>query len=532
MPDLPKAFFNFGADWLTTITRQHLRRQTNFAHQHDLALTNLLTTLAPTIRGRTLRMKARMNREQFVANIPLSRHENITDFVEQMRAGKKNVMAPGKTELFATTAGTTTGTPRIVPVPPAMVEHFYRMSRYVALNATARAGSIDALRGRLLLLGGQSHFRSPPDRSEPSSSYPTTSDLSTLAATYKTQWINRHFFEPTTRIALEPDWSKMVDRIVRRARDRNISLIAGQPQWLIPFAHQVLDLLTESKQPHTSLQAIWPKLRTLIYTGSSIQTSRLALQKLAGPGVMLHEVYSAAEGIFAVQGHHPGPGLRLLADSGIYFEFLPVADYNPKDLDASARLTVPLADVDTKTDYLLVVTTPAGLVRHIVGDVVRFSKLRPHYLYPVGQIELRLSTFGEHLLARDMATALLHSCEINKWKIRHLHVAPISETQELGQHRGRHEWWVELEASSQVTPTGPLISSLVDLHLTQKHPSYAARRQSGQIAPPVVRLVMPGSFEHWLRHSNLWGGPHKLPITRNDRSIADGLKGLVRFSDD
>lgn len=531
MPDLPKALFNLGADWLTTITRQHLRRRTNFAHKHDLALSNLLPSLAPTIRGKSLRLRAKMNRDQFVANVPLSRHENITDFVEQMRAGKQNVMAPGKTELFASTAGTTTGTARIVPVPPAMVEHFYRMSRYVALNASARAGNIDALRGRALLLGGQSQRASVQNYPHASSTYPTTTDLSTLAATYKTHWINRHFFEPTTRIALEPDWSKMVDRILKRTRDRNISMIAGQPQWLIPFASQVLDALAEPKKRYTSLQAVWPKLRSVIYTGSSIQTSRVSLQKLAGPRVMLHEVYSAAEGIFAVQGHHPGPGLRLLADSGIYFEFLPVADYDPKDLDASARLTIPLAEVDTKTEYLLVVTTPAGLVRHIVGDIVRFSKLRPHYLYPVGQIELRLSTFGEQLVARDVATALHHTCEVNRWKIRHLHVAPVSETQELGQHRGCHEWWVELKAGSQVTPTGPLISSQVDLHLTQQNPLYAQRRQSGQIGPPIVRLVMPGAFEHWLRHSKLWGGPHKLPITRNDRSIADGLKGLVRFSD-
>ena len=528
MPDLPKALFNLGADWLTTITRQHLRRGTNFAHKHDLVLQKLLPSLAATKQGKALRLKAKMTREQFVTNIPLSRHENIADLVEHARAGEPDVMWPGKTELFAATAGTTTGTPRIVPIPPSMVEHFYRMSRYVALNASARAGKIDALRGRALLLGGQS----PATFTPASSDYPTTADLSTLAATYKSDWISRHYFEPTARIALEPDWSKMVNRILKRTRDRNISMIAGQPQWLASFADQVLSTLAEPKKRHTSLQAVWPNLRSLIHTGSSAQTSRLALQKLAGPNVLLHEVYAAAEGIFAVQGHPPGPGMRLLADSGIYFEFLPVTNYNPADLAASGQQAVPLAAVDTKTDYLLVVTTPAGLTRHIVGDVVRFSKLRPHYLYPVGQFDLRLSTFGENLLARDMATALLNTCEANKWQIRHFHVAPLSETQDLGQHRGRHEWWVELKSGSQITPTGPLISTQVDLHLNQQSPLYAEHRQSGKIGAPVVRLVMPGAFEHWLRHSKRWGGPHKLPLVRNDRIIADSLRNMVRFSND
>ena len=531
MPDVPKALFNLGADWLTTITRQHLRRRTNFAHKHDLVLSKLLLSLAPTTQGKALGLRAKMNRAQFVANVPLRRHENISDCVEQMRAGKKNIMWPGDTHLFATTAGTTTGTSRLVPVTSAMVEHFYRMSRYVALNASARAGHIDALRGRALLIGGQNRSL-VPGSTDADSVYPSTADLSTLASIYKTSWINRHYFEPTPKIALEPNWSKMVDRIIRRTRERNVSLIAGQPQWLIPFAQQVLDSLAVPKKRHTSLQAVWPQLRSLVHTGSSIQTSRQTLQKLAGPKVLLHEVYAAAEGIFAVQGHHPGPGLRLLVDSGIYFEFLPLTDYDPNDLSASGKKTIPLADVRTKTDYLLIVTTPAGLVRHIVGDVVRFSHLRPHYLYPVGPVDLRLSTFGEDLLARDVTTALLHTCQTNKWQISHFHVAPQVAIQELGKSQGCHEWWVELKPGSQVTPTGPLISAQVDLHLRQENPRYAERRQSGQIGQPLVRLVMPGSFEHWLRHYHLWGGPHKLPATRNDRVIADGLKDLVRFSGD
>jgi hypothetical protein len=129
-----------------------------------------------------------------------------------------------------------------------------------------------------------------------------------------------------------------------------------------------------------------------------------------------------------------------------------------------------------------------------------------------------------------LTTALLHTCEANRWQIRHFHVAPLPHGPDLGRSRGRHEWWVELNAGSTVTPTGPLISAQVDLQLCQNHPHYAELRRSGVIDEPLVRLVMPGAFEHWLRHHKLWGGPHKLPATRNDRIIADGLTELVRFS--
>jgi hypothetical protein len=530
MPDLSKVLFNLGADWLTTITRQQLRRGTNFAHRHDRVLKKLLPSLAPTTQGKALGLRSGMHAAQFRADIPLSRPETIAPYVAAMRAGKPNIMWPDPTELFAATAGTTTGTPRFIPVTPAMVEHFYRASRHVALNASARAGNIDALRGRSLLIGGHSSLinsAAPPPRS---GSFPTTADLSTLAATYKSNWIAHHYFEPTARIALETDWTAMVDRTIRRTKTREISLIAGQPQWLLAFGQQLLDSCAESARRPDSLHAVWPGLRCLIHTGSSHQTSRQALQRLAGPKVMLHEVYAAAEGIFAVQGHKTGAGLRLMTDAEIYFEFLPVSDYHPQDLAASGRKTVPLPEVKTMTDYLIVVTTPAGLVRYIVGDIVRFTSLRPHYLYPVGSFDLRLTSFGENLVARDLTTALLHTCEANRWQIRHFHVAPLPHGPDLGRSRGRHEWWVELNAGSTVTPTGPLISAKVDLQLCQNHPHYAELRRSGVIDEPLVRLVMPGAFEHWLRHHKLWGGPHKLPATRNDRIIADGLTELVRFS--
>ena len=530
MPDFSKALFNLGADWSTTITRQHLRRHTNFAAKHGKFLAQLLPSLAPTVQGKALRLRREMTESQFRANVPLSNHDTTAPLVERMRTGECDVLWPGRCELFASTAGTTTGRPRIVPLTPGMVEHFYRISRYAALNATARAGNIDALRGRAILLGGQTCPVDPIPEDSASTPFPTTADLSTLAATYKAKWIARHYFEPTAKIALESDWTTMVERIVRRTRNRKISMIAGQPQWLISFGQQILDSLAEKKRRHTSLHAVWPQLRCLVHTGQSNQTTRSALQKIAGPNVLLHEVYSAAEGIFAVQGHHPTPGLRLIADSGIYFEFLPVSDYKPSELNEMGQKTVPLAAVDTKTDYLIVVTTPAGLVRHIVGDVVRFSRLRPHYLYPVGPIELQLSTFGENLLARDATTALFNTCEVNKWQIRHFHVAPLRDTEFLGVHGGRHEWWVELKPGSQVTPTGPVISSQLDLLLKQEKPRYAERRESSQIGAPLVRLVMPGAFEHWLRHSGQWGGPHKLPAVRNDRLIADGLAQMVRFS--
>jgi hypothetical protein len=61
---------------------------------------------------------------------------------------------------------------------------------------------------------------------------------------------------------------------------------------------------------------------------------------------------------------------------------------------------------------------------------------------------------------------------------------------------------------------------------------YAAKRKSGAIEPPIVRLVMPGVFEHWLSYHGKWAGQNKLQRCRSDREIADELAKITNFAAD
>ena len=109
------------------------------------------------------------------------------------------------------------------------------------------------------------------------------------------------------------------------------------------------------------------------------------------------------------------------------------------------------------------------------------------------------------------------------------HTAPIFASSLTGQTRGCHEWWVELKPGTIETPTGPALAAELDASLQHLNEEYSARRKSGVMEPPVVRLVMPGVFEQWMRHRSRWGGQHKMPRCRSDREIADELAQLARF---
>jgi hypothetical protein len=101
-----------------------------------------------------------------------------------------------------------------------------------------------------------------------------------------------------------------------------------------------------------------------------------------------------------------------------------------------------------------------------------------------------------------------------------------------GQSRGGHEWWIEIRPGTVTTPIGPQMAVALDAELQRLSVDYAARRKSGMMDAPTVRLVMPGVFEHWLRYQNKWGGQHKLPRCRSDRLLADELAQVTNFARD
>jgi hypothetical protein len=311
-------------------------------------------------------------------------------------------------------------------------------------------------------------------------------------------------------------------------RSQDVTLLGGTPAAVRLLADAVRARGSRGKIRLTSLQALWPNLECFLHTGAPLGLLADELRALLGPQVNSHEVYAAAEGWFAVQDGDPALGLRLLADAGIFFEFLPMREFRDDLPSYLGRRCVPLAEVSTGVDYALVVTTPAGLVRYAVGDVVRFLSVDPPRLQFVGRTRMHLSTFGEQVSERELTETLLGVCARHEWVAVNFHVAPFF-TRPLPAPRGGHEWWIELRSGTVKTPTGPLLATALDAALAARNPDYAARRNMGGLEPPVVRLVMPGIFGQWAQTHQPESGASRMACCRPDRLIADQLAALTRF---
>lgn len=529
MPVWPKSFYIFGLSLKSAAAEWALRQKHAAAADQNRAFAALTPSLAAASHWQQAGVEARMDYASFQKRVPLQRHENLEPLIERMKAGESDVLWPGRCSLFVTSSGTTTGVQKYLPLTGGMLGHFRRAWIDALLYYTVRAKHAAVFRGRHLHCGGCTARVPLPSTS---GHQPCATGLAGASELSLAGWAEKHLYEPGTTIAQMSDWPEKLKATAQRTARSEITLLAGIPMWALNVANAVRDLHAKGQPAPANLQGVWPKLECYIHRGVPVGPFYDELRATLGPKVKFHEVYLAPEGLIAAQDGEPSAGLRLITQTGLFFEFLPMADYDETRLDQLGAKAVPLSDVKPGTNYVLLVTTPAGLARYVVGDVVRFISTEPPRIVYVGRTRLRLDAFGEAVIEREVTDALVAVCQRRAWTIVNFHVAPLFASSMTGQLRGRHEWWVELKPGTVATPTGPQMAVELDAELMRQNPDYTSKRKTGVLDAPFVRLVMPGVFEHWLTYHGRWGGENKMPRCRSDRSVADELAQITNFAQD
>jgi hypothetical protein len=457
----------------------------------------------------------------FREKVPVRTYEWFEPFIRRMAAGEAGILVPGKCPLFVETAGTQGVGPKLLPVPDAMLAHFRQAQAAALYLYVHRAGQAGVFLGRHLRVGASTRLAAAGGAQRTS--------LDGVLALGATPWEESNLRSPGAAVAELPEGPEKIAATAQAMLRSDVTLLSGTPAlaWALAVAARDLASAGGRRAPH--LQAIWPNLECFMYAGAPLGFFAEALRAALGPAVSFHEVYAAAEGIFAAQDAGTPAALRVLPDTGIFFEFLPQAGYNEGMLAKAGPQCVPLDAVETGVNYIPVVTTPAGLVRYATGDIVRFTALNPPRLQFVGRSALELNTLGEHVSEREVLDTLQAVCARNGWQAIAFHVAPYAQRSGAGQVAHVHEWWLELGTHTMKTPTANVLGPEFDAELALRNREYAARRANGTLGAPLVRLVMPGVFQSWAREQNKTGSASKLPRCRSDRLIADQLAALAPF---
>jgi len=522
----PRGLVRFAASLLSARAARRLRRVDAGLAAQRRAFAALTRRIATTAFGREMGVEAGVRYETFRTRVAPQTYEMLAPRLERMRQGEPDVLWPGRCSFFVVSSGTTTGRARCLPVTGDLLAHFRRAGLDALLSYTARVGHTGVLLGRHLFLGGSTAL-SLMTEAKPQPAY--SGELAGLLALNLPAWAARHLYEPGAAIGQMTDWPAKLEAIAERTLPRDISLIAGLPHAILALVEVLRALATHRGTSVPHLKALWPNLECLVHGGAPLEPFADELRVALGPEVCLHEVYPASEGFIAAQDTDAASGLRLMVSAGLFFEFLPMASFEEGNLGNLGAKIVPLDDVQTGVDYALLLTTPAGLCRYVLGDVVRFLSTEVPRLIYVGRTALQLNAFGEHLIEKDLTDCLLVVCRRHGWTIVNFHVAPVFAGTLTGQMHGGHEWWIELKVPTIETPTANVISPELDAELMHRNDSYAAKRKGRGLEPPAVRLVMPGVFEQWMRRNGRWGGQHQMPRCRPDRVVADQLAELSRF---
>ena len=224
------------------------------------------------------------------------------------------------------------------------------------------------------------------------------------------------------------------------------------------------------------------------------------------------EVYPASEGFFGYQNILGSKGLLLLTNHGVFYEFILVSDFNN-----SVMKRVPLEGVELHVDYVMIVSTVAGLWAYNVGDTVCFVSRSPYKILFSGRVAQYCSAFGEHVIEKEVQLALSKSLAKFGGIVSEFSVCPRIST-DAGD--SFHEWFIEfiVEPSNKEG-----FARHLNACVEAQNIYYKDLISSGVIGRLRISSVKTGGFNAYMKSIGKFGGQNKCPHLSNKRDIGDFL---------
>lgn len=480
--------------------RAHLARLDNAAAQ-ERQLAKLVAKAAGTRFGRDHGFDRIKTVADFQRAVPLRRYDDFWGaYWKPAFPVIENVTWPGRVPYFAVTSGTTSGASKYIPVTADM----NRSNTLAGLDllthhVTARPKS-RVFGGKSFMLGGSTDLVRETDGV-------FSGDLSGIAIK-RLPWWARQFAFPPIEIALITDWEEKVRRLATLSVETDIRVITGTPSWLlILFDRQ----LANAGRP-VSARELYPHLEMLVHGGVNFKPYRARFEQFLAGGAELREVYPASEGFIALQDARPENGLRLLTDTGLFFEFVPV-----EELDTPNPTRHWVGNAETGVNYAIVLSTCSGCWGYVIGDTVRFVSLDPPRLLITGRTSYSLSAFGEHLIGEEIEDAVAAAAAAGGLMVTDFSVGAVYP--KAAGELGGHLYVVEFDALPSAAAAAAFAKA-IDETLKARNDDYRAHRSDGfGMHAPDIRAVPPGTFAQWMKSRGRMGGQNKVPRIINDQQL-------------
>ncbi|MDT0689623.1 GH3 auxin-responsive promoter family protein [Salegentibacter sp. F188] len=435
--------------------------------------------------------------KDFAGNVPVRDYEELKPYVDRMVAGEESVLWPGKPLYYAKTSGTTSGAKYIPLTKDSMPTHI-NAARNAILCYIAETGNSSFVDGKMIFLQGS------PEMQEKNGV--KLGRLSGIVAHYVPAYLQKNRL-PSWETNSIDDWETKVDAIVEETRNENMTVISGIPSWVQMYFERL------QKKTGKKVGDLFPNFNLFIYGGVNFEPYRSKFENLIGRKVDSIELYPASEGFFAFQDKQDEKGMLLQLDSGMFYEFIKAEEFYSKN---PQRLSI--GEVEIGQNYVMIVSTTAGLWAYNVGDTVQFTSTKPYRVIVSGRIKHFISAFGEHVIAKEVEEAMQKATSETDARISEFTVAP--QITPAGEELPYHEWFIEFEKEPEDLKK---FNDILDKSM-QKQNSYYFDLIEGKILQPLkITKVQRDGFQKYMKSIGKLGGQNKLPRLSNDRNIADKL---------
>ena len=436
--------------------------------------------------------------EDFVRQVPVRDYEGLKPYFDRVQAGEEHVLWPGHPLYLAKTSGTTSGT-KYIPITKDSISNHIDGAKDALLHYIERTGRSQFLDGKLIFLSGSPELELHHGI--------RTGRLSGIANHHVPAYLRRNQL-PSYATNIIEDWETKLERIVDETLGEKMTLISGIPPWVQMYFDR---LTARTGRP---IKDLFPDFNLFVYGGVNFEPYRAKLFESIGRPVDSIELFPASEGFLAFQDEPGNPGLLLLLNSGIFFEFVPAERFFEPN---APRLTI--GEVELDKQYAIILTSNAGLWAYSLGDTVRFVSLRPHRVVVTGRIKHFLSAFGEHVIGEEVEQALREvMADSPEVEVIEFTVAPLVSDDPATP--SRHEWLVEFARPPR---DAAAFAAALDTALRHRNTYYDDLRKGNILVPLQLTPLPAGAFQRYMKSLGRLGGQNKVPRLGNDRKVAEGL---------
>lgn len=432
--------------------------------------------------------------DEFRKRIPIFDYSQMHKiWWNKLLEGEENVSWPGRVKYFALSSGTSEASSKYIPVTSDMIrsvkkvafKQFFSLSNFELPPSTFTKG--------VLMLGGSTSLQEHKDY--------FAGDMSGISARNIPRLLSNLYYKPGQKISKTPDWEDRIRMIVSNAPNWDVGTLCGVPSWAQIVIQKILE---EYQLEH--IHQIWPNLRVYIHGGVAFDPYKEWFAKISGTPLTYIETYMASEGSFGFKARPNAKGIRLMLNTGVFFEFLP---FTSENFDSDGNLinnqphTLLIDEVDTHTQYAVVISTCAGAWRYMIGDVVRFTNTRHSEIQIVGRTRQFLSLCGEHLSIDNLNSAVENVVSQHSLNVRDYTVAGYRDDE---AHTFVHHWYLATETRSEPSE----LLRTIDETLKKVNDDYAIERASA-LGRLEISLISPDVFDDFMRKQGRYGAMNKFP---------------------